>query len=88
MLSSIANKLGFGTGVVEQVSIVAADKVSKAVKAGCSKVKSVEYSNKAKEVSKEFNKGRINGKNYIKNNNTQITDVKSLPKLKVQLVQL
>jgi hypothetical protein len=69
-IKSIAGKLGFSAGVVEQSTIVVADKVSKAVKSTTKTVANYDY----KGVSKEFKSGRISGKEYVKshcNNNAQ-----------------
>jgi len=75
MLNSIINKLGFGTGVAEQATVVAAAKVSQATKAAVNATTSVDYAAKAKELKQEFSNGRASGKEYV-------TDKMNIEKIK------
>ena len=87
MLNSIINKLGFGTGVAEQATVVAAYKVSQATKAAVSATTSVDYAAKAKELRQEFSNGRASGKEFVTDKLNQ-QPIKELTNRKVQLITL
>lgn len=90
-IKSIASKLGFGEGVVEQASIVAGRAVKGAATRTYNGVSSYEYSNKYSEFKQEFANGRQSGKEAVNtklNNKLNKAELQQLGNSHIQLITL
>ena len=64
-IKSIASKLGFGTGVVEQASIVAGSSIKEVASKTYNGVSSHNYRADLKEFNQAFSNGRQDGKEFV-----------------------
>jgi len=87
-IKSIASKLGFGTGVAEQVAVVTAKSIKDVASKTYKEVSSHEYSKDYKEFKQEFNNGRVSGKEFVDNKLSHSEKLELIVNEKVELITL